>query len=210
MSTRTLERTGRPLTDPLKKAGAPQRSQGESLESSRGPVASRWVSRWRRGTSLGVLLTRVRGRSQSRGRGASAFFGRGCRRRLGVSRRWRGSFLGRRAISRVRRFRIRPLRGGVFRPRPLGSGFAIVGHVPPRAFELESRRRNQSFDGSPAGGAFGKRIVRELLKCLETTAFLAVVFVKRHGYCLFSEKRPKELSIATLIGRKAQEASGSP
>ena len=178
MSTRTLERTGRPLTDPLKKAGAPQRSQGESLESSRGPVASRWVSRWRRGTSLGVLLTRVRGRSQSRGRGASAFFGRGCRRRLGVSRRWRGG-------SRRRRVRgrrgARVLRAAFFRRRRVRTRLPVVRHVPTGPLELERRRRDQSFDGGPARGARREGGVRELLNGLETTAFRAVVFVERHG-----------------------------
>lgn len=201
-------RTGRPRTS----VQARQKKLGplsDPFGSSRGPVASRWGTRKRWGTSFGMLLTRVCSRRQGRSCGGSAFFGRGVRRRLGVSRRWRGSFLGRRAIGRVRRFRIRSLRGGVFRPRRVGPGLSIVGHVPACALELESRRRNQSFDGSPAGGAFSKRTVRELLKCLETPAFLAVVFVKRHGYSLFSGKRLCELSIAILIGCKGQEAGSS-
>lgn len=160
--------------------------------------ASRWGTRKRWGTSFGTLLTRIRGRRQGRARGGSACFGRGVRRRLGVSRRWRGSFLGRRTSGRVRRLRVRTLRSGVFRPRRVGTGLSVVGHVPARALELESRRRNESFDGFPAGGARGQRSVRELLECLETPAFLTLIFVKRHGDSLFSGKRLLKLSIATL------------
>ena len=162
--------------------------------SSRGPVLSRWETRERWGTSFGTLLTRACSRRQGRGCGGSAFFGRGVRRRLGVSRRWRGSFLGRGTGIRrlLRRLRVRILGDGFFRTSPLGARLGVVGHVPPGALELEGRRRDKSFDGPPAGGAGGEWAVREPLQGLEASALLAVVFVKRHGGCLFLGKRRRE------------------
>lgn len=190
-----------------KKAGASFGSFGdlqEALLSRGGILGKRWV------TSFGMLLTRVCGGRQGRGRGGSAFFGRGVRRRLGVSRRWRGRFLGSGTRGPFRRFRIRSLRLDIFRCLGLGSGLSIIGRVPPCALELESRRRNQSFDGSPAGGACAKRTVRELLKPLEAAALLTVVFVKWHGYYLFLGKTTGKLSIAAPTALSARSILPPP